>query len=376
MQDAYLQKQVKELTEHLVSFLNKPHDAEIYNFLLKNVKNLSQGISKKDDLLIDTLMYGILCQADFIQNISSFRPSTADLTWFQKKIETNVTLLAEMGDALASQNTLSFNELAVHLISSNIELEQFQLNLILRNKRTLLNNLDNGLFFYNTVSLIHETASHYQSLEEPLIQMLTYALFQVKNGKLTPENVLALWDLLILLTNPLASMDEKTHAFEEAQKIAAEWQTSLKAAWLEPSWYRAEMMAAEIREAHRITDNLSQQINLSAAEALLSDAFLLFNTFKRSYAPQDSNFIALASFARACFLARNLGFTLPPSQHKEVLHTVATMGKGLILFLENRVGTAEEMEKVQNIRTASALMRENYHTLIALTESLAKSKSA
>lgn len=367
MQNPKLEQQVKTATQQLALLLVKPSDKATYELIAKLALDISKDNRKKADIFIDTLAYSLMCQAEFIQTVAKLHPGSTEQQWFFNKVTQNLSYIDTMVSAAAVNNVELFNQTASQMIENNIAFEQLQMNLLLTRRRNLLADLSNVSYFYSTIDLLLSSLTVYSPVEQTVLDRLVFCLLALRKNPAHLEEVHDVWQHAITLTNPLISAEEKAESAELAiatlNKLAPE---------VSPSWQQEALDKAEYEETLLFLQKLAEGTTLNDREELLADGFLLFSTFKRRYTKEDSSYLALSSFAKACLLARNLAFILPPAKHKEALQAITQMGQGLRLFLENRYGTLDDTNKAQKIKEASMIMHDNYTLLIAMTDALAK----
>ena len=363
MEDPYLRKHVNKASQQLVFLLSAPQDTTIYASLEKSIEKIKLGIYRNEAIFIETLTEYLLLTANLIQNIAYFHPDNLENTWFNKKIQDTLSLFEELGEAISLEEINSSTQLSTQIIHNVTEIEGLEIHLLLTRKRSLIKNKAQ---FFSIIDLIY-TASHTSlplNIGVPLLlEKLCFALFQLRVKTVTEQEVIELWDRLILLTDPLATREEKIKWAYDAFKEADSFKTY-------PTWYEKEFSAAEVAETQEVIKNLEKSTNLQDYVGLFSDSFFLFQSFKQHYLPKTLPYIALASFARSCLIMKNLAFALPLSEQHQHLKNFLEMAQNLLLFLENLTLNSTDIEKMVTVNKACALLARNYKKLITVVKSL------
>lgn len=357
MPDNTLITNAKQASSLLARFLTHPQEEGLY----KEIEAKAIAIGKKD-IYADTISYAILALSDFIKNTYELQPDKTDTQWFIKKFTESLDLLEQMADT--SDKSSAFNQATTKFIENNLVFEELQLYLVLKRRKVVLFGRSNKPFIFSTIKLLHDIAPQLLPLEQLLVNHLAFLLLTKQDDL---SGLVSLWDQLVSAVSPLDSDVERAHAADAARIEVTKMVPSLTA-----ETFFAAYAEAEIEEAHKVLIDLGSSSILD--DQKLSDIYLLFVTLARSHPKEDSSFNALSSFARAAALARNLSLTLAQPAQKEVLSALINMAKGLLLFLENRYGLPSDFEKIEAIKQASHILKDNFQIIIQASDNVLRTK--
>ncbi len=373
-----LQELAKQGSDALSHLFSHPSDHESETIARKAAAKIIASKLAGEALHYETLGYMIDCLADFIQNILQLRPGPAHLDWFFNRLKINFRYLDDMAKALDEKKRDDFNDIAHRAITINIDFESLELALILerhalRVLRDFREGVTNAAFYYSALDVLSRYIPRCKKELSWIPDRIVWLLLELKNRSSQPLELCAeqLVPKAIEVFDPLArNADAVSECLQIIQALPKEERTPPSGPW----WIK-RFLQAEMDETHRFVKQLLEGKSLTDREWVLSDAFTLFNAFKRRYEDKKNTiYVAFSSMARASMLAKNTSFLIPEEQHSEIINALIAMVSGLILLLETLYQGESDKECEAKREKASHMMKESFSSILSKVENARQSR--